>query len=634
MNTKPLTNTRQNRLIFALLMLICGYASGNAQREYATDSIRQMQQAYERLHPPQSARDIQIQQALEDLYFFAPGAFVWLGSSESLNLVEQALQNLEQAEQSGLHANDYGAVALRRAWNQLLCHRHQGFDDYARFDLGLSLSMLHFLSDLRFGRIDPATIHFDLNPQRNLDSLVMLILSVTAKNQVNKLSELAEPQYPPYRQLKLALKRYRHLENQTLPYLTFSHSIEPGESNPHILELKQTLQTLGFLSKANKPSVASSETMLAETSPVKSPENAPGSETFKMAATLLEPPEKTNEDLYSGSVVEAVKQFQRQHGLAADGVIGRQTLAALNTPVKQRITQLELAMEHWRWLPTLDPDLPLILVNIPAFHLWVYPNSNLSQPAKLDMKVIVGMAKENQTPVFTGRLQYLEFGPYWNIPWKIAVKEVLPKVQQDPEYLARHNMELVKDFHVNTQVLPVTESFSDDLINGRIHIRQRPGPGNALGQIKFIFPNHHAVYLHDTPAHRLFFKSRRDLSHGCVRVEQPTQLAEYILGNANNWQKKDVLQALHKRKNRRVRVKQRFQVLLFYNTADVIDGKTYFYPDIYRLDQQLVERLQQHHRYAVQTFNRQLTVLLSPTADIPGIKMNKATRIIADAAAP
>jgi murein L,D-transpeptidase YcbB/YkuD len=611
-------NTRQYRQLFIWFFLLnCGSVYASAQQQYATDLIHQMQQSYFHHHPPVTANDQQIQQALDDLYFFSPGAFVWLGHPETLNLVEQALLNLEHAEQSGLHPDDYGSTALRNAWNQLLCHQHDGLADYARFDFSLSLGILRFLSDLRFGRIEPMAIRFDLDQPRNLDSLVALILSVTGQNQVNKLTGLAEPQYPPYRQLKQALKHYRALDHQVWPYLAFSQTLEPGDRHPQIADLTKILVMLGFMPE-QKNNLPPPEHTIATVIP----------ETGVFSESLQDG------NLYAGAVVEAVKQFQRQHGLAADGVIGRQTLAALNTPIRQRITQLELAMEHWRWLPPLNPEQSLILGNIPAFHLWVYPNSDLSQPATLDMKVIVGMAKENQTPVFTKRLQYLEFGPYWNIPRKIAVKEILPKIQQDPEYLAKHNMELVADFHTDTEILPVTESFADDLVNGRVHIRQRPGPGNALGQIKFIFPNQHAVYLHDTPSHRLFYKSRRDLSHGCVRVEQPRKLAEYILANANNWRKKEVLDALRKKKNRRVRVKQRFQVLLFYNTADVMDGKVFFYRDIYRLDSQLAEQLKQYSQYAAQTFNRQITAFLSPVTNIPGIKMNKTARIIANATTP
>jgi len=570
-----------------------------------------------------------------------------LGHSNTLNQVEQALLNLEHAEKNGLRSEDYGNDTLRRAWNQLLCQRHSSFEDYSRFDLALSISVLHYLSDIRFGRIEPTEISFDLKHPQQLDKLVSLILSATEQNNVENLTALAEPRYPPYQRLKQVLKHYRQLEKQPMPFLLFSHSIEPGDKNPNIIHLKDKLQILGFLEKcpqwraeSNSCTQIESDQLHLQNEQNVSDYHADRENLNK--DTLIEQPQASTEilsptvaeDLYAGAVVDAVKQFQRQHGLAADGVIGSKTLEALNTPIRQRITQLELAMEHWRWLPPLKQELPLILVNIPAYHLWVYQNSDLSQPAKLDMKVIVGMAKENQTPVFMGRLQYLEFGPYWNIPWKIAVKEILPKIQQDPGYLAKHNMELVADFHINTQVLSSTESLADDLVSGRVHIRQRPGAGNALGKIKFIFPNRHAVYLHDTPSRRLFYKSRRDLSHGCVRVEQPKQLAEYILTSANDWREKDVILALRKKKNRRVRVKQSFQVLLFYNTADIIDGKTYFYPDIYRLDSQLVDRLQQYSQYVAQTLDRQLAAFLSPVSDIPGIKVNKTARIIADAAAP
>ncbi len=593
MTIRPLPCGLLPRRFIGLCVLLSVSCVAHARDASAAQTLRQTLATYQQFNPPLSSTEQHFWRAIEDLYFLSPTTFVWLGHNQTLIQVANALKNLQQAENSGLRADDYNALQLIRLWHDLLCTKQADWGNYARFDLALSIAQLHYLSDLRYGRIRPQSAQFDIKPEPSIDKLVKLLLSGIAKNQVAQLPAQAEPAYKPYQDLKKQLPRYRKLTQSTFPYLLFSQTIEENTSDPHIITLKQMLQKLGFL-------------------PIDTPLDS----------------------VYSGAVIDAVKRFQHQHGLAADGVIGKKTLAALNVRPEQRLRQIEFALERWRWLPPLQAEMPLILVNIPAYHLWVFQQGNLSQPPILDMKIIVGMAEENQTPIFMGRLQYLEFGPYWNIPNRIAVKEILPKLEHDPDYLNTHNMELVSDFHTNTQVITMSESFVTDLIHGKIHIRQRPGPSNALGRIKFIFPNSHAVYLHDTPAHRLFNKARRDLSHGCIRVEKPEQLADYILGHANSWQSAEVDKAFRQRKNWRVRLKQRFQVLLFYNTAQVIDTDIYFFDDIYQLDKILSQRLQQDWLPVKQKLKFQLNALLSPGANLASIEMNKPGRIIADTATP
>ncbi|WP_198246834.1 L,D-transpeptidase family protein [methane-oxidizing endosymbiont of Gigantopelta aegis] len=593
MKIRPLPHRSLPRCVIAFCLLLSVSCIANAQVASAAQAMRHTLATYRQHNPPLSPSEQHFWRAIEDLYFLSPTTFVWLGHNQTLTQVANALKNLQQAENSGLRADDYNALQLTRHWHDLLCTKQANWGNYARFDLALSIAQLHYLSDLRYGRIRPQNAQFDLEPDPSMDKLVKLLLSGIATNQVAQLPAQAEPAYKPYQDLKKQLPRYRTLAQNTFPHLLFSQAVDENTSDPQISVLKQILQKLGFL-------------------PMDTPLDA----------------------VYSGAVIDAVKRFQHQHGLTADGVIGKKTLAALNVTPEQRLRQIEYALERWRWLPPLNTEMPLILVNIPAYHLWIFQQGNLRQPPDLDMKVIVGMAEENQTPIFMGQLQYLEFGPYWNIPLRIAVKEILPKLKNDPDYLSKHNMELVSDFHTNTQVIPMSETFATDLIHGKIHIRQRPGPSNALGQIKFIFPNSHAVYLHDTPAKRLFNKPRRDLSHGCIRVEKPEQLADYILRRANNWHSTEVDKVFQQRKNWRVRLKQRFQVLLFYNTAQVVGEDMYFFDDVYRLDKVLSHRLQQDALPLQQKLNAKLNALLSPRADIAGIEMHKPGRIVADAATP
>ncbi len=535
-------------------------------------------------------------QALDDLYFLSPLPFVWLARENTPELIEQAILILEQAEESGLEVSDYQPSVLRSVWSDLLCKKTVTATELARFDIALSLSVLQYLSDLRYGRVGPEQVSFNLYPEKRYDILVSQLLQAVRQQTVSSLSAQVQPGFLPYQQLKQVLAYYRNLEQgYHFPVLVFDEKVEPGFFGSQIIQLKSMLQMLGDFNRA-------------------------------------EPDDMIVGELYKGSIVDAVKRFQLRHGLQADGVIGKKTLSALNQPISKRIQQIELALERWRWLPELSDSEALILVNIPAFKLWVYKQGGLKSTADIEMNVVVGMSKEHQTPVFMKKLQYLEFGPYWNVPKKIALEEIWPKIQADPDYLQKHNMELIPGFNASDDAsVAVGEDLPGLIKSGRARIRQLPGNRNSLGRVKFIFPNRYAVYLHDTPARSLFYRDRRDFSHGCIRVQRPGQLAEYILGLGNGWQKQDVLDAMSKSKKRQVRVRYPFQVLIFYNTAQVIDDKVFFFEDIYHQDLLLSQKLNDSTSVASNLEN----LLQLPAANSPGVKMNKVgAGIIANTTLP
>ncbi len=543
-----------------------------------------LKQYYLQQVPVTEEFDKKLWQALDDLYFLSPLPFVWLARENTPELIEQAILTLEQAEANGLKNSDYQPSILRSVWSDLWCKKSVTAAELARFDIALSLSVLQYLSDLRYGRVSPEQVSFNLYPERRYDRLVSQLLQAIRQQTVSSLSTRLQPDLLPYQQLKQTLAYYRNLEqNYHFPVLFFDDKVEPGFFGPQISQLKSMLEVLGDFNQAG------SDEMIVD-------------------------------ELYQGSIVDAVKQFQLRHGLQADGVIGKKTLSALNQPISKRIQQIELALERWRWLPELPDSEALILVNIPAFKLWVYKQGGLKSSADIEMNVVVGMAKEHQTPVFMKRLQYLEFGPYWNVPKKIAIEEIWPKIQADPDYLQKHNMELIPGFNASDDAsVAVGEDLPGLIESGQARIRQLPGNRNSLGRVKFIFPNRHAVYLHDTPARSLFYRDRRDFSHGCVRVQHPEQLAEYILGLGNGWQRQDVVKAMSKSQKRQVRVKYPFQVLIFYNTAQVIDDKVFFFEDIYHQDTLLSQKLNDLTSVASNIEN----LLQLPAANAPGIKMNK-----------
>ena len=290
---------------------------------------------------------------------------------------------------------------------------------------------------------------------------------------------------------------------------------------------------------------------------------------------------------------EAVKAFQFRHGIDPDGVIGPQTLTELNAPVNHRITTLIVNLERLRWSP--DPDIssrhPWIEVNIAESSLRMYRGNMRTET----LRVIVGKKGEHQTPVFHGDIQYLIFRPYWNVPAGIARREIGPIAADDPGYLTRNNYEIVPAFGVApSAALPIRADTVAAMIQGRYSLRQTSGPKNALGLVKFIFPNDSAVYLHDTPNRALFDRTDRDFSHGCVRVSNPARLAEFTLSANGDWTTERIDKALNdnSRPNQQVNLAQPIPVYLTYRTATILDnGRVRFDQDIYEHDRPLRAKL-------------------------------------------
>jgi murein L,D-transpeptidase YcbB/YkuD len=290
--------------------------------------------------------------------------------------------------------------------------------------------------------------------------------------------------------------------------------------------------------------------------------------------------ENTVGALYDGNVVEAVRRFEERHRLEADGIIDAETLAAMNVPVERRIRTIELNMERWRWLPDRLPARYLV-VNVPDFRLEVIENE---RPV-LDMRVVVG-APDNKTPIFADEMTHVVFSPYWNVPPNIAREETIPRVLSDPGFVARNNMEVV------TPSGQVVDPYTVDWSNASgLRIRQRPGSGNALGGVKFMFPNNFNVYLHDTNASALFNRLERGLSHGCVRVEQPEQLAQYVLRDQPEWTPEAIRAAMTSGREQHVKLKSPIPVYILYTTAWVHDGGVRFLKDIYGYDAQQSAKL-------------------------------------------
>jgi murein L,D-transpeptidase YcbB/YkuD len=284
-------------------------------------------------------------------------------------------------------------------------------------------------------------------------------------------------------------------------------------------------------------------------------------------------------------VVDGVKHFQTRHGLGADGRLGKDTLLQLNTPLTVRVQQLDDALERWRWLPADFSPLP-VAVNIPEFVLRVFsPDHRIA----MRMNVVVGKAVRNETPVFADEMKYIIFRPYWNVPLSITRGEIIPALQKDGGYLAKKNFEVTDQSGKIVTSGAVSADVLAQLRSGKLLVRQRPGASNSLGLVKFIFPNEHNVYLHDTPAQSLFAQSRRDFSHGCIRVGKPADLAAWLLRDQPKWTPDAVKAAMQSGPdNQQVNLVPPIPVVIIYLTAVVEeDGEVYFFNDIYGHDQRL-----------------------------------------------
>jgi murein L,D-transpeptidase YcbB/YkuD len=289
------------------------------------------------------------------------------------------------------------------------------------------------------------------------------------------------------------------------------------------------------------------------------------------------PPDALTPTVYAAPAVDGIRSFQRRHGLEPDGVIGKETLAQLNVPPAVRVRQIELNIERLKQLPT-SPRL--LIVNVPEFVLRAYVQDNEA----LRMKIIVGQALKTGTPVFTEDMRYIEFSPYWNVPPSIARKETIPKLRVDPQYFEDQGFEFYA--HDGSVITTLTDENLEAVLQGTLRIRQRPGAKNALGGIKFVFPNNDNIYMHHTPAIKLFQRARRDFSHGCIRVEEPLALARFVLQNEPDWDEERIKAAMARGKSATLRLREPLPVVIAYLTAlGAADGQVAFFPDLYGLDE-------------------------------------------------
>jgi murein L,D-transpeptidase YcbB/YkuD len=484
----------------------------------------------------------------------------WIRGMQPTAQAQQLISVLLKAEQKGLAAEDYDGPRWGDRLATLKPTRVQPSEaDAVRFDAALTVCVMRYISDLHIGKVNPKHFDFGLDVENKKYDLADFLKAhvVDSSDAVGALAKV-EPPYPGYQRTILALHSYLEFAKEyhwnQLPAI--QKTIAPGDSYSGVPQLIKLLRLEGDLT-----------------------------------ANMKSPADGT---VYQAPLVDAVKSFQRRHGRTPDGRITAQTLTDLNVPLTNRIHQMQLTLERWRWLP-VGLHSALIVANIPEFRLRAYDEN---YRIVLSMNVVVGKAYAHDTPVFTDTMQYVVFRPYWNVPYSIAKAEFLSRLARDPDYLAKKGFEVVNSRQDVVASGAVTGDILAQLRVGKLYIRQLPGPKNSLGLVKFIFPNSSNVYMHDTPAQEFFAKSRRDFSHGCIRLEKPADLAVWVLRENPGWDMDRVRATMNGTPNRQVNLANPIPVLIVYGTVVVTeDGIVHFYDDIYGHDAALEKALAKGYPY-------------------------------------
>lgn len=453
---------------------------------------------------------------------------VWTDENGFLERGKAMVGVLHAADAEGLDLSEYHRATLHdlidRAQHDVGQDLPVG-DILGTIDLLLTEAFLRYSSDLRRGTIDPSAADLDWRIPREDPTDAAFLNQLLEEDDLETVIQRLRPATPFYDRLRASLARYREIESTGgWDPVAEGETIKVGDRGERVLQVRRRLAA----------------------------EGAPGE------AALMEG--AADPAVYDSAMVRAVEHFQRRHGIVPDGAVGAETRTAMNVPVDDRIRAIKLNLDRWRWLPQ-DLGEHFVMVNVAGQEMAVVKDG---EPT-LTMNVIIGDVA-NQTPIFQDTMEHVVVNPYWNVPQSIADEELWPKVERDPGYLARNDYEVVGSGNAR-------------------RIRQKPGRANALGHVKFLFPNDMNIYLHDTPTDHLFSRSARAFSHGCIRLERPDDLARYLFTHATD-RSADEYDALRARETEQwVNLTEKLPVYILYFTAWADDeGSTRFYPDVYERD--------------------------------------------------
>ena len=486
----------------------------------------------------------------QELYLSTEYRLIWVNHGRPTIQATEAFTILNNAADKGLDPRDYNGNSDAFSFLSTQLPIDSSESALIRFDLALSLATMRFVSDIHAGRANPRPRPFVVTIGEKTVDLASFVLELAAAPSVEPLVESIEPHYNGYTRTLAALQRYRTFSqrDQGAPLPDVAKSIRPGMTYSGLARLRALLLLLGDLSD------------------------------------LPEPTSTT----YDEELSAAVRQFQERHGLEGTGFLDTPTIHELNVPLPERILQLELTLERWRWLPDTFRRPPIV-VNIPEFRLHVI---DAQHRIVNSMNIVVGRAYHHPTPVFEGAIKSVLFRPPWNVPLEIQRQELLPEIEKNPAYLSENSFDIVDASGNPVETFPPTAETLNKLRSGHLFLRQRPGDENSLGLVKFEFPNPYDIYMHGTPAQELFSRTRRDFSHGCVRVEDPVALAVWLLRDTPGWDRERIESAMHANHSERVSLETPTPVWIVYGTAVVLeDGRVRFFKDLYGEDADLQQEL-------------------------------------------
>ena len=473
----------------------------------------------------------------------------WFGSARGESRAGALVAALRGAHREGVRLAPWLLATLDSAGASLAAARPT-MAARARADVFLTAAFAAYGEVMLTGQLSPRALEADWHiDAKDVDVDSALSHTLRAVDPAAALAQLL-PQEEGYATLREGLARYRAVAAAGgWPVLRATRTLHPGDPLPRGCALHARLAAEGYLEGRRDGEWTGAR--------------------------------------YDDELAGAVARFQARHGLVVDSVLGPRTVRALNATASERALQIAANMERYRWLP---PEFAsrAIVVNVPAFRLDAYDAGR----RVLSMRVIVGAELEHRrTPIFSDTMRYVQFGPYWNVTRNIARREIFPEVVEDRAYLARNDFELVRGWADDAPVVDPWAVSDAELFSGRYRVRQRPGPLNALGRVKFMFPNDYNVYLHDTPARELFDERVRAFSHGCVRVADPAALAEFVLAGRDGWSPSRIRETLAAGDRVRVTLADPLPVFLIYLTAFDQEGAVAFRADRYHQDEVLMQAL-------------------------------------------
>ena len=461
--------------------------------------------------------------------------------------VEDLFNAIKTMEEEGLRPDDYHFKQIEQLRSRIGSGSAPDPELLANFDILLTDGLIRMGYHLVFGKVDPEDHHphWNLAVEIDDDGPIEFIQEILDAGNLAKKIETLKPQNIIYSEFKAALKKYRAIKAdggwQPMPA---GPTLKKGMQDNRVLLLRKRLQITGDLPAGSGDSASFDE-----------------------------------------ALEQAVKRFQSRHHLTDDGAVGKQTLEILNVPVEDKIDQIRINLERVRWVLHAIEG-PFVIADIAGFEVFIYKNDEIAWRSRVQ----VGKPYR-QTPVFKSEIKYLVLNPTWTVPPGILAKDILPAVKKDPNYLKDRNIAVIdrSGKTVNQDTLNWSKYSAR---NFPYQLRQEPGPSNALGLIKIIFPNDHLVYIHDTPSKSLFERTDRTFSSGCIRTEKPFELAEILLEDPDKWNEQSFKRVIDTRKTQTVMLPKHVPVLLFYWTVDPEpDGSVRFKRDLYKRDAEVLKGL-------------------------------------------